>query len=405
MEYNISELASLPIEVIDGDRGKNYPHQDELLDEGSCLFLSATNVTKKGFVFDDTVFISEEKDRALRNGKLNRGDIVITTRGTVGNVAFYDQTVPYDQVRINSGMLIIRCHDGIEAGYLYYVLRGKDFQNQIKQMQSGSAQPQLPKSHFVKMKIPVPSLDEQKHISQVLTTFERNIQNMNQINRNLETQLSTLYKAWFIDFINCDQQYDHASDIDFIPDGWQNTVLGKVTVNVRDRVGENDYTVLSAVRTGHLKPSNEYFSKQVFSKDIGKYIVVKEGDFAYNPARINIGSIGINDLGFIGCVSPVYVVFHVDETYSLFFQQFFKTKKFNDEVILRASGSVRQSLNYNEFGMIPVIYPPKNVAEEYNKLCFPIIHSIKKNSEIVVQLENLRDTVAQDLLSTQGLTN
>ena len=86
MKYTEYELGQINIEVIDGDRGKNYPHQDELLKEGSCVFLSANNVTSSGFKFDSVVFITEEKDKILRNGKLVRNDIVITTRGTVGNV-------------------------------------------------------------------------------------------------------------------------------------------------------------------------------------------------------------------------------------------------------------------------------------------------------------------------------
>ena len=103
-EITFSDYA----EIIDGDRGKNYPKAEEFSDEGYCLFLSAKNVTKDGFLFEQMQFISEEKDNLLRKGKLCRGDIVITTRGTIGNIAFYDDDIPYDNVRINSGMVIIR---------------------------------------------------------------------------------------------------------------------------------------------------------------------------------------------------------------------------------------------------------------------------------------------------------
>ena len=95
-EITFSDYA----EIIDGDRGKNYPKAEEFSDEGYCLFLSAKNVTKDGFLFEQMQFISEEKDNLLRKGKLCRGDIVITTRGTIGNIAFYDDDIPYDNVRI-----------------------------------------------------------------------------------------------------------------------------------------------------------------------------------------------------------------------------------------------------------------------------------------------------------------
>ena len=97
MKFDVVQLESTGIDVIDGDRGKNYPHQNELLNTGFCLFLSAKNVTKLGFNFSETQFISQRKDTLLNNGKLKRGDIVITTRGTVGNVALYSPQIFYDK--------------------------------------------------------------------------------------------------------------------------------------------------------------------------------------------------------------------------------------------------------------------------------------------------------------------
>lgn len=106
---NIKEKPMTEVcEIIDGDRGKNYPTADEFLDEGYCLFLNAKNVTSSGFNFDTCMFITKEKDEALRKGKLSRGDVVLTTRGTLGNLAFFTEEVPYEHIRINSGMVILR---------------------------------------------------------------------------------------------------------------------------------------------------------------------------------------------------------------------------------------------------------------------------------------------------------
>lgn len=200
MKFDVVQLESTGIDVIDGDRGKNYPHQNELLNTGFCLFLSAKNVTKSGFNFFETQFISQRKDTLLNNGKLKRGDIVITTRGTVGNVALYSPQIFYDNVRINSGMLIIRCTNNISNQYLYQVLRSEWFQKQIMAVQSGSAQPQLPKSHFLKMYIPLPSLPIQEKIASILQLIDDKVMTNNAINNNLFEQMQALYKAWFVDF-------------------------------------------------------------------------------------------------------------------------------------------------------------------------------------------------------------
>ena len=107
-------------DIIDGDRGKNYPKSEEILDDGYCLFLNAKNVTQKGFDFENCNFITREKDDALRNGKLSRGDVVLTTRGTVGNLAYYSKNVPYENIRINSGMVILRMNRSI-LNEIYFI--------------------------------------------------------------------------------------------------------------------------------------------------------------------------------------------------------------------------------------------------------------------------------------------
>lgn len=185
MKFKLVPLIDIDIEVIDGDRGKNYPHQNELFSNGDCLFLSAKNVTKNGFVFSETQYITKTKDDLLKNGKLERGDIVITTRGTVGNVAIYSDKVPYSDIRINSGMLIIRSGKNTNNYYLYHILRSDWFQKQITAIQSGSAQPQLPKSHFLKMNIPLVDYKIQQRIADILSILEDKVELNNTINNNL----------------------------------------------------------------------------------------------------------------------------------------------------------------------------------------------------------------------------
>ena len=118
MKYTMGELA----EIVDGDRGKNYPQQHEFQNDGYCLFLNTGNVTETGFSFENNQFISKEKSDMLRKGMLKRRDIVYTTRGTVGNAAFYDDEIPYEHVRINSGMVIIRPNEEIVCvEFLYQI--------------------------------------------------------------------------------------------------------------------------------------------------------------------------------------------------------------------------------------------------------------------------------------------
>lgn len=145
------------VEFIDGDRGKNYPTFNEFEPEGFCLFLNATNVTPLGFNFETCMFVTEEKDKAMKKGHLSPFDIVLTSRGTLGNVALYDNNVPYKNVRINSGMLIIRPKTArVSPYFIFALLKSKYMKAAIEQFRSGSAQPQLPIKDLQKISFDVP---------------------------------------------------------------------------------------------------------------------------------------------------------------------------------------------------------------------------------------------------------
>ncbi|WP_243369198.1 restriction endonuclease subunit S [Microvirga solisilvae] len=165
-EWEALSLEHCGVSIIDGDRGKEYPKAADYSDTGHCLFLSAQNVTKRGFSFDTAQFISRERHEKLRKGVVERGDVVITTRGTVGNLAYYDQSIPHDLMRINSGMAILRT-DGrkVYPRYLYAALTSPVVEKQIEKLTFGSAQPQLTIKIIKGLVIPVPSGEEQELVA------------------------------------------------------------------------------------------------------------------------------------------------------------------------------------------------------------------------------------------------
>lgn len=156
--------------TVDGDRGKNYPKKAELTQTGDCLFLTAANVKPYGWSFEDNTFISKEKDSILHGGRLQKNDVVITTRGTLGNVAIYDESVPFDTVRINSCMLIIRVTDeSVSPYYLAQYLMSPMFKYQIAKLKSGTAQPQIPANILREIPLKIPSSNDQNAIIGELT--------------------------------------------------------------------------------------------------------------------------------------------------------------------------------------------------------------------------------------------
>jgi len=185
------------LEIVDGDRGLNYPNGSDFQEKGYCLFLNTKNVRPDGFQFESTMFITEEKDRLLRKGKLKRDDVVLTTRGTIGNVGIYSEDVPFDNIRINSGMLIFRPNKhALLPSFLFEILRSEIVKDQITRRTTGAAQPQLPIKTLVNFTIPVPTnLADQAALVKKLRAFEPETQRLVSIYDRKLVALDALKKS------------------------------------------------------------------------------------------------------------------------------------------------------------------------------------------------------------------
>lgn len=180
------------IEIIDGDRGANYPKQEEFYETGECLFLNAGNVTKNGFDFSSCSYITKEKDQVLRKGKLQTGDVVLTTRGTVGNVAFLNETLTFAPMRINSGMVILRNLGIVSPEYIYTTLRHEGLQKAMMMYASGSAQPQLPIKDMRRIKIIKPDDVTMERFTEFVSPIYKQISSLIMKNQTISKQRDLL---------------------------------------------------------------------------------------------------------------------------------------------------------------------------------------------------------------------
>lgn len=181
-------------EIIDGDRGPNYPKQTEFQESGYCLFLNTGNVTKFGFDFSKTQFITMKKDETLRKGKLKRHDVVLTTRGTVGNLAYYSEEIPYENIRINSGMVILR-----ELREMHSIFFIECFRNEkaFKKMMTGSAQPQLPITNLKKTRVISPPFHLQLQFADFVACAEEQKAAMRRGLEGMEMNCRALMQEYF----------------------------------------------------------------------------------------------------------------------------------------------------------------------------------------------------------------
>lgn len=344
-------------------------------------------------------YVDEITQKQIQRYITLKGDILISIVGTIGLIAIVGGSLNGANLTENCVKLVKL--DNIDSEYLYYYLKSPLGQQNISRGTVGAVQAKLPIKNIQEFNINCPVLiSDQRRIASILSSLDRKIELNNNINADLEEMAQAIFKNWFVDFEPFKDGKFVDSELGMIPEGWKVGTLGDITKNKSAKVKErNDVKVLSPVTTGELVLSEEYFTKQVFSSSIAKYKIVNKGNFAYNPARVNIGSLGRNEFDFDGCVSPVYVVFSVLDGYENYFDLFRKTDFFKDSVASLAIGGVRQSLSYDDLSSIEVIIPSENAVEEFNNLYNQMKKTIKANKLENSRLSLLRDTLLPRLMS------
>ena len=363
--------------------------------DGDIPFLTPSDDLSHKSAPKTTKTLTEQGLNEVRNSLLPPRSICVSCIGSdLGKVVMTIEPTVTNQ-QFNS----IIPNKNFNADFVYYLMTlvGRELNYLSK---TSTAVPIINKSSFSNYEIEAPDLETQKNIASILSSIDSKIELNRRINDNLEQQAQALFKSWFVDFEPFKKGKFIDSELGMIPEGWQVEELGNITNSITEKVGKRtDIKVLSPVNTGDLLLSEEYFTKQVYSKNLAKYIMVAPNDFAYNPARINIGSIGMNTFDFSGCVSPVYVVFRCEKEYHHFFNIFKATKNFKEEVNTRAIGGVRQTLSYKDFSLIKIVYPPKEVVNQFNKIHSHIMTLIKKNVLENKRLHQTRDTLLPKLMS------
>ena len=391
MRYTIGEMA----EIIDGDRGKNYPQQHEFLDEGYCLFLNTGNVTKAGFSFDSNQFISKEKCDLLRKGKLQRHDIVYTTRGTVGNAAYYSDSIPYEHVRINSGMVIIRPKEAIVCTeFLYQILKSDYYRPFFRKHCTGSAQPQLPIKNFSTIELDLPDLPVQCRIAGILSTYDDLIENNQKQIKLLEEAAQRLYKEWFVALRF--PGHETTPIADGIPDGWEIQTLSQIADVV---MGQS--------------PKSEFYNQDrqglPFHQGVGSYGTRFVIDTTYSTSFTRIaeaGSILFSVRAPVGRLNitknkivigrGLAAINHRSGMQSYLFY-LLKERFFKDNII--GNGAIFASISKDELLGQKFIVPVDDLVKRFNTVVSDIDGKIAGLENQIMLLTEARDRLLPKLMS------
>ena len=296
------------------------------------------------------------------------GKVVLTSEDTVTNQ------------QINS----IIVNEMFDYNFIYYtmILLGKQLNYMSK---SSTAVPIINKSTFSNELIFVPSLEEQKKISSILSNIDAKIDNLDKINKNLEEQLSLIFEDIFVKCSPYEKESLVKTDFGYLPNGWKNIDFGElIQITSGDRPDEK-----SEVKTSE-------FNIPLFgaSKIMG---YTKES--SYNEEILIIGRVGTH--GVIQRVN--YPCFPSDNTFvikSEYYGFVYQLLKRIDYDSLN-TGSTQPLITQKSLKTVKVIFPDETTLFKFEKISKVFFDKIHINNNEIKSLTKLRDTLLPNLMSSE----
>lgn len=189
--------------------------------------------------------------------------------------------------------------------------------------------------------VPLPPLDLQREIAEILWTWDEALEKFTALRAAKVQRLDGLAAR-----LIHDEQAELLHLRDFLRE-----------VSTRNR-GQQVERVLSVTNSAGFVLAEDQFAHRVASADLSNYKIVRRGQYAYNPSRINVGSIARLDAWEDGALSPMYLVFQVsDGLDSDFFGHWLRSAEARQRIALAAQGSVRETVSFGDLGSILIPVP------------------------------------------------
>ena len=417
-EYTVRELLdSGSLEIGDGYRARN----SELADSG-LPFARAGNV-RNGFQFDDADrFPTENLDR-VKNKASMPGDVVFTSKGTVGRFAFVREYTP--RFIYSPQLCFWRAlnHELIDPRFLFYWMSGREFFDQYQRV-SG----QTDMAEYVSlrdqrdMRVTLPPVSEQRAIAHVLGALDDKIELNRRMNETLEAMARALFKSWFVDFdpvrakMECrdtglpkdiadlfpDRLVD--STIGLAPEGWAVTPLTEL-MEVNPKRSLSRGRVAPYLDMANM-PTRGHVPDTVVDRPVGSGTRFTNGDTLVariTPCLENGKTAYVDFLRDkeIGWGSTEYIVLKPRRPLpGEFAYCVARSARFREFAIRNMSGtSGRQRVStaaLSDFGMS---LPSVGVAAEFGRLSRPLFGRASRAVHESRRLATLRDTLLPKLVS------
>ena len=356
------------------------------------IFKDQTNKDSNGIPFYKigtfggipNAFISKELYNEYKNKYPypKKGDVLISAAGTIGRLVAFDGTPSYFQ---DSNIIWIENDENIALNkYLYHL-----YSNVKWKTTEGGIVSRLYNADVESLELPIPPLKEQEKIAEILLSCDKAIRLTTQIitqlkqrNQGLAQQLLTGEKSNY-------------------------KTIGKYIKEISNRNSNLQVKkVLSVTNSKGFINQFEQFGRELASSDVSNYKIVSKGQFAYNPSRVNVGSIDLLQDSEIGILSPMYIVFETKKDYlsSKFLYYHLKSNSFLVRIPTYVQGSVRDTLSFKALSEMEFFIPNIKKQKKITKILDTAHQELKLYEQKLQLLQAQKKTLMQKLLTGEVLT-
>ena len=273
------------------------------------------------------------------------------------------------------------------SGYVYYLIHTKKFLDKVLERCTGTSYPAINSEDLARISIKISkNISEQEKIANFLSSVDKKISLTEE-----KLELFKEYKKGVMQKIFSQELRFKDNEGNDYPE-WEEKRLGEILIKNKEKNKNNQYTLVQSIsnKYGFVNQEEYFEDRKIASNNLSNYYVVKNKNFAYNPSRINVGSLAYKKDFSISVISPLYVSFYADNIYvnDIFLLNWFFSLPFCKQMSSSFEGSVRNNLSYDTLSNFNILLP---TLEEQEKIANFLSSIDTKIEKIEKELENLKE--------------
>ena len=308
-------------------------------------YISVTDILNNNFItYEKIKGLVNIDNSTLKNNSVTYGDVVFQRSSeTIEDIGRANVYLDHNKVATFGGFVIRGKKKGdYNPLFINYLLQNSSSRKAIIVKGAGAQHYNISQEELEKIELYFPSIQEQEKIANLLSLLDKKIELQKR-----KVDALKIYKRGLIQKLY-DQKYNNKIRM-------KNIIKQKSIRNTNNEI-KDIYSVNN--KEGFVLQTDQFKDRIVASEDTTNYKIVKKDYFAYNPARINVGSIARMKHEKIGIISPMYICFECkNNVLPEYLEYFFETDIFTYEMKKRLEGSVRMCLSYESMLNISIDLP------------------------------------------------